>query len=80
MNTQNITLSLPRDILTKVKLIAVQREMSVSGLLTAELEKLVAQEEMYSRAQQRHLQWLEHAPDLGTKGHIDGTRNELHER
>jgi len=80
MSTQNITLSLPKDILTKVKLIAVQRETSVSGLLRAELEKLVAQEEAYSRAQQRHLQWLEHAADLGTRGRIDVTRDELHER
>ncbi len=34
METQNITLSLPKEVLLKVKLIAVQRQTSVSRLLT----------------------------------------------
>lgn len=80
MDTQNITLALPKETLLKVKLLAVQRHMSVSGLLTAELEKLVAQEEAYGRAQQRHLTALESEVDLGTNGRILISRDELHER
>lgn len=80
IETQNITLSLPKSILLKVKLLAVQRGTSVSGLLASELEKLVAQEEAYSRAQQRALAQLETGFDLGTFGQIDVSRDELHER
>lgn len=80
METQNITLSLPKDILHKVKLIAVQRQTSVSGLLTQTLEKLVQQEDAYIRAQRRHLQRLEQGVDLGTGGQILTPRDELHER
>ncbi len=81
METQNITLALPRDILMRVKLLAVQREMSVSGLLAAELENLVAREDAYSRAMQRHLRRLADATnELGTEGQILTTRDELHER
>ena len=80
MITQNITLSLPKDLLLKVKLLAVQRGTSVSGLLAGELEKLVAQDEAYGRARRRHLAWLEQGTDLGTGGHIAVSRDELHER
>ena len=80
METQNITLSIPKEVLRRVKLIAVQRGASVSGLLTQALEKLVQQEDAYAHAQRRHLQWLEHGADLGTDGRILSRRDELHER
>jgi uncharacterized metal-binding protein YceD (DUF177 family) len=41
METQNITLSLPKDVLLKVKHIAVRRHTSISSLLTQALETLV---------------------------------------
>ncbi len=66
MTTQNITLSLPKDTLLKVKLLAVRRGTSVSWRLAGELEKLVAQDEAYEQAQRRAAD----RPDLGTKGHI----------
>jgi tryptophan 2,3-dioxygenase len=80
METQNITLSMPKDVLLKVKLLAVKRQTSVSGLLTQTLERLIEQEDAYARARQRHLQWLERGFDLGTKGQILTRRDELHER
>jgi hypothetical protein len=80
MKTQNITLSIPKEILLKVKLMAVKRQTSVSGLLTQTLEKLVQQEEAYAHAQRRHLQWLEQGADLGTGGQMLIQRDELHER
>jgi hypothetical protein len=80
METQNITLSLPKDTLLKVKLIAVQRNMSVSGLLVQALEQLVQQEDAYAQARRRHLQWLEHGADLGSGGQMTARRDELHER
>ena len=80
METQNITLSLPKEVLLKVKLLAVKRQTSVSGLLAQTLERLVQQEDAYSHARQRHLQRLEQAIDLGTGGQIQTRRDELHER
>ena len=80
MEKQNITLSLPKDVLLKVKLIAVQRQVSVSGLLTNALETLVEQEDAYSNAQRRHLHWLDEGFDLGTTGQILTQRDELHDR
>jgi hypothetical protein len=80
MKTQNITLSIPKEILLKVKLLAVKRRTSVSGLLTQTLERLVQQEETYVHARQRHLQWLAKGIDLGTDGQILTRRDELHER
>jgi hypothetical protein len=80
METQNITLSLPKETLLKVKLLAVRRQTSVSGLLTQTLEGLVRQEDAYVHARQRHLQWLEQGADLGTGGQILTDRDELHER
>lgn len=80
MEMQNITLSLPKETLLKVKLLAVRQGTSVSGLLRAELERLVTEEDAYLRAKQRHLRLLAEGIDLGTHGEIQMTRDELHER
>jgi hypothetical protein len=45
METENISLSLPADVLAKAELIAAQRHASVSELLTQFLEKLVEHED-----------------------------------
>jgi hypothetical protein len=80
METQNITLSLPKDILLKVKLLAVRRQTSVSGLLAGELEKLVREEEAYESAKARNLLLLKEGMELGTYGAIHIKRDELHDR
>jgi metal-responsive CopG/Arc/MetJ family transcriptional regulator len=80
MEKQNITLSLPKDLLVKVKVVAAERQTSVSSLLTQSLRHLVDQSDEYQRAKQRHLRALERGYDLGTQGKITITRDELHER
>ena len=80
MERQNITLSLPKDILLKIKLIAVKRQTSVSGLLTQILDRLAEHEDAYAHARQRHIEWLERGADLGTGGDVSVSRDELHER
>jgi hypothetical protein len=80
METQNVTLALPKDLLLRVKLLAVRRETSVSNLLTQVLINVVEQDEEYVHAQRRYLQQLNTASDLGTKGNLKVTRDELHER
>ena len=80
METQNVTLSISKDILRKAKILAVQRNTSLSSLLTQALEDLVAHEESYAMACSRHLSQLENGFDLGTHGQISWKRDELHER
>jgi len=80
MQKQSITLSVPKDILLKVKLMAVQRHTSVSGLLTRTLERLVEQEDVYVHARRRHLECLDRGADLGTRGRVTTRRDVLHDR
>jgi calcineurin-like phosphoesterase len=80
METQNITLSIPKEVLRKAKLIAVQRQTSLSRLLTQALLEIVSNEEGYERHRRIHLALLERGIDLGTQGNISWKRDELHER
>ena len=78
-STQNITLSIPKHILRKAKILAIQRNTSLSGLLTQTLIELVAHQEAFDQARQRNLATLRDGFDLGTHGKIIWKREELHE-
>jgi HSP90 family molecular chaperone len=80
MDTQNITLSIPKEVLVKIKVIAARRQTSISRMLTQMLERLVQQEDAYDRASRRHAQLLKEGLDLGTRGEVLAGREELHER
>lgn len=81
MEKQNVTLSLPKEILRKAKILAIERNSSLSALLTEALEEIVAQADAYELAKERHLALLkEKSINLGTEGKITWTRDELHER
>lgn len=80
MDTQNITLTLPKSVLRRVKTLAAQRHTSVSHLLTETLEDLVARETGYAGARKRQLDWLVRGVNLGTHGQAQWTRADLHER
>ncbi len=80
MSPQNIRLTLPEELLLKVRLIAVRRRMSDSSLLESELEKLVQREDAYDHARRRHIRVLEQGFDLGTQGNMAKSRDEQHER
>jgi hypothetical protein len=78
--TQNVTLAIPRHILRKAKILAVQKNTSLSGLLTQTLTNLVEHQEAYEQARLRNLEILKSGLDLGTKGTITWKREALHER
>ena len=78
--TQNVTLAIPKNILRKAKILAVQKNTSLSGLLTQTLADLVAHQEAYEQARQRSLALLKNGLDLGTQGQIAWKRDDLHER
>jgi hypothetical protein len=71
---------LPKALLYRVERIALERQTSVSDLLTQGLAEIVAREGSYVSARRGHLAWLEHDADLGTKGKIEWQREDLYER
>lgn len=78
--TRNVTLAIPKSILRKARILAIQRNTSLSGLLTQTLADLVARQEAYEQARQRNLALLRRGFDLGTQGQSAWTREDLHER
>ena len=75
---QNITLSLEKEIIKKGKVIAAQKETSVSKMLGDVLGQLVEKEDQYEAAKRSALQSLKKGFNLG--GHINWKREDLHER
>lgn len=75
---QNITLRLDRDLIRKAKVVAANRETSVSQLLSEKLEEIVRQGEAYERAKRSALADLDAGFHLGGKRMLN--RDELHER
>ncbi len=80
MERQNVTVSLPKVLLKKAKSVAAEENKSLSELIREFLEKKVKEDAEYERAKERHLKLLKKGFDLGTKGKITWTREELHER
>jgi hypothetical protein len=79
MENQNITLSIRKDLLRKVKHLAIEKNTSVSGLLTVFLEKLVSGDEEYQLAQEHFIREMKAGYDLGIEpGSF--SRDELHDR
>lgn len=80
MERQNVTLSLPKSLLRRAKMIAASRDKSLSELLRESLEEKVREANGYKKARERQLRLLNRGLDLGTKGRIRTTREELHGR
>jgi len=80
VKTQNITLSLPQPLLRRIKRLAVDRDTSVSALMTETLARLVDDEGRGAAARRRSLSALQSGPSLGTDGRAAWTRDDLHER
>ena len=77
---QNVTLSVPRELLRRVKRLAADRDTSVSALMTEALARLTDEHRRYSAARKRALAAMKSAKSLGTRGRRIWTRDELHER
>lgn len=78
--TTNITLRLPTALLGQLKLLAIQKQTSITALLTERLVDLVQQESDYEQAKRRFLARMEQGFDLGLNDHTSWTRESLHER
>ena len=75
---QNITLSMDKDLIRAARVLAAQRQVSISRMLSQELQKLLEDSQDYEWAKRRALQHINEGFHLG--GRITATREELHER
>ena len=80
MNRQNVTLSLPKSLLKKAKIVAASNDKSLSELLKESLEEKVGEATGYKKARNRQLKLLKDGLVLGTKGKMISLREELHDR
>lgn len=80
LEKQNVTLSIPKSLLRKAKIIAINHETSLSGLLVDLLTDVVEQRDQYAISKRQHLALLAEGFDMGTNGNANWTRDSLHER
>ena len=76
----NVTLSLPEKLLRRFRVFAATRNQSMSSLITVAISDMIERESQTQKARRRFLERIRNAPDRGTKGKIQWTRDELHER
>jgi hypothetical protein len=74
---QNLTVSLSPQIIRKAKVLAAKRSTSISGLLAAQIEALVEEDDAYEIAHRAALDLMERGLNLGG---ARLSRDELHER
>jgi predicted transcriptional regulator len=79
MATRNITLAIPKEILFKIKIMAAKQDTSISALLTEVLTQMVARDEGYQAARQRHLAMLDSGLNLDSQAVLGGNREQIHE-
>jgi predicted transcriptional regulator len=74
----NLTLKLDRNLLRKVRVLAAERDTSISALMVEQLEKAVQEHDGYEDAKRRALTKMKRASNLGYTP--PASRDELHER
>ena len=79
MTTKNITLSMPEELVRRAKVLAAQRDMSVSSLVARLLEQLVGDVRDYDEVWE--LERRKMSDDIGLRvGPITWSRDQLHDR
>lgn len=76
----NVTLSLPETLLRRFRVFAAERNQSMSSLMTLAIRDMIERNVQTQRAKRRFLERIRNAPDRGTNGEFQWTRDELHER
>lgn len=80
MEKQNVTLSIPKDLLREAKHLAVDQGTSISGLLVDVLQERVRRFKERRRAARRQRALMRRGLNLGTQGKATWTRDDLHAR
>lgn len=79
MAMTNITLRLPSTLLIQLKLLADQKQISISALLIEQLTNLAQHEYEYQQAKRRFIAYVEEGFELGLNDHISWTRESIYE-
>jgi hypothetical protein len=79
MATRNITLSMPEELVRRAKILAAQRDTSVSGLVARLLEQLVGDVRDYDDVAAQERRVMQEGIGLRV-GEITWSRDEVHER
>jgi predicted transcriptional regulator len=74
----NVTLKLDRNLLRKVRVLAAERDTSMSALMVEQLEKAVREHDGYEEAKRRALTRMKRATNLGYTP--PASRDEFYER
>jgi hypothetical protein len=75
---QNITITLEKNIIKKGKILAAQKDTSISKMLGGLLKEIINKEDRYEAAKRNALELMEKGLHLG--GRIVWNRESLHER
>jgi hypothetical protein len=79
MATRNITLSMPEELVRRAKILAAQRDTSVSGLVARLLEQLVGDVRDYDDVAAQERRVMQEGIGLRV-GETTWSRDEVHER
>jgi hypothetical protein len=76
-----VTLTISAEVFRRARHLAVERGVSLSKLLSDELESLVVRDEQYETSCKRLLARMKKGFDLGIRdGRVSWSRDDLHER
>ncbi|MCI4626600.1 MAG: hypothetical protein L3V56_11650 [Candidatus Magnetoovum sp. WYHC-5] len=80
MKTQNLTLSIPEDLIEKIADIAVVKNKSLNELICEIIEKIVIDNTEYQVARNRQIALMKKGLILNAKEKITLTKEELYDR
>ena len=80
MSKRNLTLALPEELIKKVKVRAAMEGKSINTYARQALEERLKEQSGYAKAMRRQLAAMESGYDLGTKGKVGLSRDEIHDR
>ena len=79
-NKTNVTVAIPKALLSKFKALAAHDGKSLSGLLLSVIEEMVGQSADYEEARKRQVALMNKGIDLGTNGLLTAVREKIHAR
>ncbi len=80
MDTQNVTLRVPKALLAKTKELAAARGTNVTALVIESLQRLTSGDEAYNAAWKRQQALMRSGRRLREEGETFASRESLHER
>ncbi len=80
MEKQNLTLSLPKDTIRRAKVQAAKENKSLTKFTQEAIEEKLRKESGYEEARRDWERMISRGFDLGIKGKLKISRDEIHER